>query len=144
MNYIDSQFTDFASTFEVLELVGLFFLVVIVSEAIWDVFSKQRRSLRETLANFAIAVGNDLLDRTVYGLVFILGLFIAEPFALFSMPADMVELGPGADCGRFNLLLDASLGARSANSVGVSQRSPFLSRIQSDDLAAPGMDRRSD
>lgn len=86
MNYIDAQFAKFASTFEMLEMVGLFFLVLIVSEAIWDIVTKKRRSLRETLANFAIAVGNDLLDRTVYGLVFILGLFIAEPFALFSMP----------------------------------------------------------
>lgn len=86
MNAIDAQFTAFADRFEVLELIGLIFLLAIVSETLWDIFTGQRKKLSETFANFAIALGNHFLERTLYGLIFILGLFFATPFAPFSIP----------------------------------------------------------
>lgn len=86
MDNLEARFDAFGPTFEVLELVGLFFLVLIVSETTWDLISRRRASIRESLANFAIAVGNHLLDRTVYGLVFIFGLFLADAFSPLSIP----------------------------------------------------------
>ncbi|WP_423907687.1 sterol desaturase family protein [Candidatus Spongiihabitans sp.] len=86
MNAIDAQFAAFADTFEALELIGLIFLLAIVSETLWDIFTGQRKKLGETFANFAIALGNHFLERTLYGLVFILGLFLIAPFAPFSIP----------------------------------------------------------
>lgn len=86
MTSIETQFAAFAETFQILELLGLVFPLCIVSETVWDVFRGQRKNLRETFANFAIAVVNILLERTAYGLVFILGLFAVRPFALFDIP----------------------------------------------------------
>ena len=82
MDYIERQFEAFAGTFDVLELIGLLFLVIIVAETAWDLFTKKRTGFGETVANFIIATGNHFLDRTVYGLVFILGLFITQTYAL--------------------------------------------------------------
>ncbi|NKB78148.1 MAG: sterol desaturase family protein [Gammaproteobacteria bacterium] len=39
----------------------------------------------ESMSNFAIAIGNALLERTIYGLVFVIGVFVAEAYAPFSM-----------------------------------------------------------
>lgn len=86
MDWIEHRFGDFVDVFVALELIGAFFLVLIVSETLWDLIKRQRSSARETLANFAIAIGNLLLDRTVYGLVFILGLFWAESLTSLSLP----------------------------------------------------------
>ena len=86
MDPIETEFQVFAGTFEVLGLISVAFFILIVLEAIWDFFSGNRNRLGETLANFAIAVGNQLLERTLFGLVFILGLFVIEGFAAFSMP----------------------------------------------------------
>ena len=80
-----SRFNAFSETFEILELIGLIFLIAIVSEAMWDIFSG-RRAKGETFANFGIAIANHLLDRTLYGLVFILGLFIVEQFIPWKIP----------------------------------------------------------
>ena len=86
MNWIDARFAQFSVTFDTLEIIGAFFLVLIISETLWDLITKQRGSARESLSNFAIALGNHLLERTIYGLVFILGLFWAEGFAPFPIP----------------------------------------------------------
>lgn len=85
MNFDFTRFDEFTNTFAVLEVIGLVFLLAIVSEAAWDIF-KGRRKKGETFANFAIAVGNHLLDRTAYGLVFILGLFVVEHFVTWRLP----------------------------------------------------------
>lgn len=80
-----SRFNTFAETFEMLELIGLIFLIAIVSEAARDIFSG-RRTKGETFANFGIAIANHVLDHTLYGLVFILGLFIVENFIPWKIP----------------------------------------------------------
>jgi sterol desaturase/sphingolipid hydroxylase (fatty acid hydroxylase superfamily) len=86
MDWIETRFAAFGDMFDVLELVGAFFLVLIVSESLWDLITRQRSSARETLANFTIAIVSLLLDRTVYGLVFILGLFWAESLTPLALP----------------------------------------------------------
>lgn len=86
MDFIDTQFAKFNDTFELLELIGLFFLIAIVAETVWDFATGKRSKPGETVANFAITVGNSLLERTLYGLVFILALFIVSSYAPFSLP----------------------------------------------------------
>ncbi len=85
MNYIEQQFEAFSETFGVLEIIGLLFLVMIIVETVLDFFSGRRRSLGESVSNFVIATGNVLLERTLYGLVFILGLFLTQRYAPLSI-----------------------------------------------------------
>ena len=86
MDLLDAQFQAFSGTFQVLEIIGLIFLLLIVSETIWDFFTGERKKLGETSANFAILLVNALLERTAYGLVFVIGLFLVGPFALMEIP----------------------------------------------------------
>jgi len=78
MGWIEQRFVGYETTFAALELIGAFFLVLIVSETLWDLITRQRGNARETLANFAIGIVNLLLERTAFGLVFVLGLFWAQ------------------------------------------------------------------
>ncbi|MDA0867382.1 MAG: sterol desaturase family protein, partial [Cyanobacteria bacterium] len=80
-----TRFNEFTETFEILELIELLFLVAIVLEAVWDIFTR-RRLKGETFANFGIAIANHLLDRTLYGLVFLLGLLIVETLIPWRIP----------------------------------------------------------
>ena len=86
MDILDQQFANFSGVLAVLETVTLVFLLAIVSETVWDVVSGARKKGWESLANFAIGISNALLERTLYGLVFVIALFLAEPLALFSIP----------------------------------------------------------
>ncbi len=72
--------------FIAMGLISLFFLGLAVLELIWDRVTGGRPRLAETGANVAIAAGNELLNRTAYGAVFVVGLFLAEPLALFDIP----------------------------------------------------------
>ncbi len=86
MDPIEEQFAAFAGTLDVVEILGLAFLIAVVSETVWDVIRGTRGTLRETFANAAIAIVSALLERTIYGLIFIIGLVIASYFALFDLP----------------------------------------------------------
>ena len=86
MGLIESQFEAFSGTFVILELIGLIFLLLIVSETVWDYFTGKRKSLGESFTNFAISIGNILLERTAYGIVFVVGLYLASPFAFIEIP----------------------------------------------------------
>ncbi len=86
MENLFARFEAFQSTFEWLEVIGGLFLLAIVSETLWDVLCKRRKRLKESFSNFAIALGNVLLERTAYGLVFIVGLLFAEYFAFADIP----------------------------------------------------------
>ncbi len=83
---IEARLADQATAFGVLELVGALFLVLIISETVRDLVTGQRASARETLANFAIAIVHAVLERTLFGLVFVLGLFWAESLTPLSIP----------------------------------------------------------
>ena len=86
MEYINSEFSRLQTSFDVIGLVGLFFIALIVTETIWDWIKKYRTSAGETIANFVIGIVNELLGRTLFGFVFVLGLFIVGGFAPFSIP----------------------------------------------------------
>ncbi len=82
---IEFRFSQFGEFFEILEVVSLIFLLLIISEMTWDFLTGRRCRYQETLANFLIAFGSFLLERTVYGLVFVIGVFAAERLAFFSI-----------------------------------------------------------
>ena len=86
MEDIDARFLALADLFDVLGMISIGFLVLTVLESIWDMGTGKRGTARETIANFAIAAGNFLLDRTVFGLSFIVGLSVASSFAFISIP----------------------------------------------------------
>lgn len=86
MTLIETQFQRFSSTFDILELVGLSLLLFTFIEVIWDFVSGTRKNWRETVANFAILIVSSLLERTAFGLIFIVGLVLANPFAVMKIP----------------------------------------------------------
>lgn len=83
---IEERFAAFSSELNLLEIVGVIFLLLTAAETIWDLISKRRKSYKETLTNVSIAVVANLLDRTLYGLIFLVGLFAAEQFAVATIP----------------------------------------------------------
>lgn len=85
MNIDFSRFDEFTEIFAILELTELIFLMAIIFEATWDIMTGQRKK-GETFANFGITLANHLLNRTFYGLVFILGLFVVENFVPWRIP----------------------------------------------------------
>ncbi|WP_420334105.1 sterol desaturase family protein [Roseibium sp.] len=72
--------------FAVIEITGLVFLLLLVSETAWDVFSGYRKSLRETGANIFISIVNTILERLAFGAVFVVAIFAAETLAVASIP----------------------------------------------------------
>ncbi|NEZ65512.1 sterol desaturase family protein [Leptolyngbyaceae cyanobacterium CCMR0082] len=81
-----TRFDGFMEIFEALELIDLIFFVAIILEAVWDIVFVRRRAQGETFANSGIAFVGLLLDRTFYGLVFVLGLFAVEYFIPWRLP----------------------------------------------------------
>ncbi|MCR9212095.1 MAG: sterol desaturase family protein [Proteobacteria bacterium] len=86
MDQEESYYQPYASVFEMLELIGLAFLVIIVLETLWDFMFGKRKKVGETIANFAIAVVGFVLERSAYGLVFVVGLYLVSPLALTEIP----------------------------------------------------------
>lgn len=85
MNSIETAFAEYANVFGILEIISLAFLMAIVSETVWDFITGARKKLGETFANYVIQIVNTLLERTVFGLAFVLGLVLVSPFALFTI-----------------------------------------------------------
>ncbi len=83
---IEQQFEVYTGTLQVLEIIGLIFLLAIVSETVFDYFFGRRKKLGETLANFSIGIITILLERTAYSLIFIVGLLIAAEFTSLQIP----------------------------------------------------------
>jgi hypothetical protein len=86
MEQAESYYQPYANVFEMLELIGLAFLVIIVLETLWDFMFGKRKKVGETIANFAIAVVGFLLERSAYGLVFIVGLYLSLPSPSLKFP----------------------------------------------------------
>ncbi|WP_298984613.1 sterol desaturase family protein [uncultured Roseibium sp.] len=72
--------------FSVIEMIGLVFLLMLVSEAAWDVFSGYRKSLKETGTNIFISIVNSLLERLAFGAIFVVGIFASERLAVANLP----------------------------------------------------------
>ncbi len=85
MDDIEQSFAAYQNVFVALGTIGTFFLVAIVLETIWDLLARNRKNLWETAANFGIYAGNIALDYLGLGILFVVGLLVAEPFALFDV-----------------------------------------------------------
>ncbi len=66
--------------------VSLVFYALIILETVYDLAKGRRKSWRETLANFAIELGNRLLDNTIVAGLFVIALLWAGQFAFASIP----------------------------------------------------------
>ncbi len=86
MDPIEAEFSKYTAIFRIVEVAGLAFLIALASETVWDVVRGSRKSLGETFANAAIAIVTAVLERTAYGLVFIVGLLLVTPFAFYDVP----------------------------------------------------------
>ncbi len=86
MDPVEAQFLDYSMLFNFVEILGLAFLFALVSETVWDVIAGRRKKLGETFANGTIAIVTALLERTFYGIIFIVGLLLVTPLAVFEMP----------------------------------------------------------
>ena len=83
---VEARFEAVGGWFAVLGWVGLVFIVLALAEIVWDRLTGARPKLAETGANIVIAAVGEALNRTAYGLIFVIGLFLAEPFAMFDIP----------------------------------------------------------
>jgi len=86
MENLESDLAQYALTFDIIGIFGLAFLLALASETVWDVAKGQRKTLGESFLNGFIAVVSAVLERTFYGLVFVIGLWLATPFALTLLP----------------------------------------------------------
>ncbi len=86
MEKLDNDLAHYALTFDILGILGLAFLLALVSETVWDVVKGQRKKLGESYVNAFIAIVSVVLSRTFYGLIFVIGLWLATPLALGPMP----------------------------------------------------------
>ncbi len=83
---MEARFEAVGGWLGVLEWAGLAFVVLALAEIVWDRLTGARPKLAETGANVVIAAVSEALNRTAYGLIFVIALFLAEPFALFDIP----------------------------------------------------------
>ncbi|MFT6331679.1 MAG: sterol desaturase/sphingolipid hydroxylase (fatty acid hydroxylase superfamily) [Bermanella sp.] len=86
MNEIDARISEFYDFFTVVAIIGIIFYVLTIIETIFDVSTKRRLGLKQTMANVAIEIGNRILDNTVIGAVFIIGFLFTEQFAVSEIP----------------------------------------------------------
>ncbi|MEH6443522.1 MAG: sterol desaturase family protein [Oceanospirillaceae bacterium] len=86
MQDIESRFAQFTSLQEYIGVVVLFFLVLPMLSVVINIVQKRGEKVKENGVNFIILAGGELLNLTAYGAVFIVGLSIFEPWALFDIP----------------------------------------------------------
>ena len=83
---LETRLQEATGLFNSIEILTLVFLLVLASETVWDRFAGYRHSLSETGANLVIGLVYGLLERTAYGLIIVVAVFLAEPFALWDLP----------------------------------------------------------
>ncbi len=88
MDDLELRFEAVSGALEILGLYSLAMIALAVIEILWDLAFKQRPGWKETAANIVIAAVNSLLERTAYGLVFIVALAIAESFVPTRLPVN--------------------------------------------------------
>ncbi len=69
-----------------LEVIGIFFVLLILVEIAWDKYFGHRKTVWEPLANLSFQAVSLVLQRTFYGLVVIAGFAWLEPYALIQIP----------------------------------------------------------
>ena len=81
----EERFNAIAPWLEVIGSVGLGFVALAAIEWGWDLMKRQR-GWAESTTNAAIAIVGELIQRSTFGLVVLVGLIAVEPFALFDIP----------------------------------------------------------
>ena len=82
---LEERFDSAGIWLDVIALVGIGFLVLTAVEWIWDLSTRQRGWV-ESLTNAAIAVIGELVERSAFGLIIIIGLIVVEPLAVLDIP----------------------------------------------------------
>lgn len=80
-----SALSGYDLIFTILVMINGAFSGLIVIEAIWHI-SRKQRSWRETAANFMIMIGNQILDRTPFALIFVGGLYLVSTLISWQIP----------------------------------------------------------
>ncbi|ABC31045.1 Sterol desaturase [Hahella chejuensis KCTC 2396] len=85
---LQARFDDAGVWLELIDLSLLAALCLVGAGVCWDIVRKRWEPLREKLANIAVAIGNILLERTLYGAVFLIALWLVEPLAWWRIPVN--------------------------------------------------------
>ncbi|GAA6212632.1 sterol desaturase family protein [Hyphomicrobiales bacterium 4NK60-0047b] len=83
---LEQRFEELSAVLGVLEYIALFFFFLIVLETAWDIYTKRRTKYKETIANFLIAIVSAILERTLYGAVFVICLTLTESLTPYKIP----------------------------------------------------------
>lgn len=90
MQNIELRLDAVAGWIVVVDLVVAIILAAALLEIIWDLVTRYKKTLWETSANILIGIGNIILEKSAYGLVFLIGLLLTEPFALIDLPINTI------------------------------------------------------
>lgn len=83
---LEQRFEELSAVLGVLEYIALFFFFLIVLETAWDIYTKRRTKYKETIANFLIAIVSAILERSLYGAVFVICLTLTESLIPYKIP----------------------------------------------------------
>ncbi len=90
MQNIELRLDAVAGWIAVIDLVVAIILAAALLEIIWDLVTRYKKTLWETSANILIGIGNIILEKSAYGLAFLIGLLLTEPFALIDLPINTI------------------------------------------------------
>ena len=85
MDMLDQQFLVYEETFFWISLISLLFMGAVILEMMWDYIRRTRPGWKETAANWIIFAVNTGLDYLGLGVLFVVGLVLAEPYALLDI-----------------------------------------------------------
>ncbi len=89
MENLENRFDSVATIIDLIDIFTITLLGLAVLGIVIDLLRKKKRSYKEVLANFSIGLGNYLLNRTAYGLIFIVTFWLAEQVAFTIIPINI-------------------------------------------------------
>jgi len=89
MENLENRFDSVATIIDVVDIFTIILLGFAILAIVIDLLRKKKRNYKEVLANFSIGLGNNLLNRTSYGLIFIVTFWVAEQVAFTQIPINI-------------------------------------------------------
>ena len=89
MENLENRFDNVATIIDVIDIFTIILLGFAILGIVIDLLRKKKRNYKEVLANFSIGLGNNLLNRTSYGLIFIVTFWVAEQVAFTQIPINI-------------------------------------------------------
>ena len=89
MENLENRFDNVATIIDVIDIFTIILLGFAILAIVIDLLRKKKRNYKEVLANFSIGLGNNLLNRTSYGLIFIVTFWVAEQVAFTQIPINI-------------------------------------------------------